>query len=59
MMAKKKPVDQVDGGAGETKLETVTMSYPPERPEGRIIGEGTEAVPELVRLLRQEAKVLD
>jgi electron transfer flavoprotein beta subunit len=31
---------------------------PPERPAGRIVGEGVDAVPELVRLLREEAKVL-
>jgi electron transfer flavoprotein beta subunit len=31
---------------------------PPERAAGRIIGEGSAAVPELVRLLQTEAKVL-
>ena len=34
------------------------MELPPERAAGRIIGEGAAAVPELVRLLREEAKVL-
>ncbi len=34
------------------------MELPPERDAGRIIGEGTAAVPELVRLLNEEAKVL-
>ena len=34
------------------------MELPPERPAGRIIGEGVAAVPELVRLLQTEAKVL-
>jgi len=34
------------------------MALPPDRPAGRIIGEGTAAVPELVRLLQNEAKVL-
>jgi len=38
---------------------TVTkMELPPERAAGRIIGEGAAAVPELVRLLQTEAKVL-
>jgi electron transfer flavoprotein beta subunit len=34
------------------------MELPPERPAGRIIGEGTAAIPELIRLLQTEAKVL-
>jgi electron transfer flavoprotein beta subunit len=35
-----------------------TLTPPPERPAGRIVGEGAAAVPELVRLLQTEAKVL-
>jgi len=34
------------------------LELPPPRPEGRIVGEGAEAVDELVRLLRQDAKVI-
>jgi electron transfer flavoprotein beta subunit len=34
------------------------MALPPERAAGRILGEGPDAVPELVRLLQTEAKVL-
>jgi electron transfer flavoprotein beta subunit len=34
------------------------MALPPERSAGRIVGEGADAVPELVRLLQHEAKVL-
>jgi hypothetical protein len=34
------------------------MNQPPERAAGRIVGQGVEAVPELVRLLRDEARVL-
>jgi electron transfer flavoprotein beta subunit len=34
------------------------MELPPERAGGRILGEGVGAVPELVRLLQTEAKVL-
>jgi len=34
------------------------LSYPAERQAGRIVGEGPDAVPELLRLLRTEAKVL-
>jgi electron transfer flavoprotein beta subunit len=31
---------------------------PPERKAGRVVGGGPDAVPELVRLLQTEAKVL-
>jgi electron transfer flavoprotein beta subunit len=34
------------------------MALPAERAAGRIVGEGAAAVPELVRLLRDEAKAL-
>jgi electron transfer flavoprotein alpha/beta subunit len=39
-------------------LTVTKMELPPERKAGRIIGEGPAAVPELIRLLRDEAKVL-
>ncbi|RKY20362.1 MAG: electron transfer flavoprotein subunit beta [Planctomycetota bacterium] len=58
MKAKKKPLDQSDAALGETRLEVRSLELPPPRREGRIVGEGAEAVPELVRLLREEAKVL-
>jgi len=34
------------------------MALPADRPPGRIIGTGPDAVPELVKLLQTEAKVL-
>jgi electron transfer flavoprotein beta subunit len=40
------------------RLTVESMALPPERSGGRIVGEGADAVPELVRLLRTEAKVL-
>jgi len=58
MAAKRKPLDVKDADLPEARLEVVRLDYPPERPEGRIIGEGPEAVPELVRILRDEANVL-
>ena len=58
MMAKKKPVEEISAGETSVLTEVVEMKYPPERAAGRIVGEGVEAVPELVRLLREEAKVL-
>ncbi len=58
MMAKRKPLVEKDAAAVEPGLAVEGLEYPPPRPEGRIVGEGVEAVAELVRLLREEAKVL-
>jgi electron transfer flavoprotein beta subunit len=58
MSAKKKPLDVKPAQPGEAHLTVKTMELPPERVGGRIVGEGTAAVPELVRLLQTEAKVL-
>jgi electron transfer flavoprotein beta subunit len=46
-------------GAAGAKLEIVEILPPPERPAGRIIpGEPADAAKEVVRLLRDEAKVI-
>ena len=58
MAAKKKPFEEKEAQLGENRIRLVGLSYPPDRPAGRIVGNGADAVPELVRLLRQEAKVL-
>ncbi len=58
MMAKKKPVEQKTVEIAGAKLSTLKMEYPPARKEGKIVGEGAEAVPELVKLLHEEAKVI-
>ena len=58
MAAKKKPLDVRPAQLGEVRLTVESMALPPERTGGRIVGEGADAVPELVRLLRTEAKVL-
>jgi electron transfer flavoprotein beta subunit len=58
MAAKKKPLDVRPAQLGKVHLTVETMALPPERAGGRIIGEGVDAIPELVRLLRTEAKVL-
>ena len=58
MAAKSKPVETIAAAAVESSLEVVKLEMPPERPPGKIVGKGVEAVPELVRLLREEAKVL-
>jgi len=58
MAAKKKPLETKPAQLGPQRVTVKSMELPPDRPAGRIIGEGVAAVPELVRLLQQEAKVL-
>jgi electron transfer flavoprotein beta subunit len=58
MAAKSKPVESLAAPAFESAMEVVKLEMPPERPPGKIVGKGVEAVPELVRLLKEEAKVL-
>jgi electron transfer flavoprotein beta subunit len=58
MAAKRKPLDEKDAQGGEGTLTVKDLSYPPERPAGRVIGEGPGVAGELVRLLREEAKAL-
>ena len=58
MAAKKKPLEVKPAALGAPGLEIMAMTLPPERKEGRIVGEGAAAVPALLQLLREEAKVL-
>ncbi len=58
MMAKKKEITDLSCSCSEAGLEVLDMAYPPVRAGGKIVGEGKEAVPELVRLLQEEAKIL-
>lgn len=58
MAAKKKPLESRPAQLGEVRLTVEKMDLPAPRAAGRIIGEGAAAVPELIRLLQTEAKVL-
>ena len=58
MAAKKKPLEVKPAQLGQPQLTVTKMELPPERGAGKIVGEGAAAVPELVRLLQTEAKVL-
>ena len=58
MAAKKKPLEVKPVQLGAGSIEIVALTPPPQRKDGKIVGEGAAAVPELVRLLREEAKVL-
>ncbi len=58
MMAKKKPLEKKDVELVASGVELTALAYPPERKEGRIVGEGSDAVPALIDALKNEAKVL-
>jgi len=52
-------LDAGEMGAAGARLQVVEILPPPDRPPGRIIeGEPAEAAKEVVRLLREEAKVI-
>jgi electron transfer flavoprotein beta subunit len=58
MGAKQKPLEIRPVDVGPSAVEVCGLELPPARKPGRIVGEGAAAVPELVRLLREEAKIL-
>ena len=58
MAAKKKPLEQKDAVSVSARLVVSRLAEPAPRSAGRIVGEGPDAVPELVRLLREEANAL-
>ena len=56
--AQKKPIDVRPAVLEAEHLVVERLSYPPEKAAGRRFTDGVEAVPEVVRLLREEAKVI-
>ncbi len=58
MAAKSKPIEEKPAGAGESKSEVLAMKKPASKSAGKIVGSDATAVPELVRLLHEEAKVI-
>ena len=58
MAAKKKQLDVKPAQLGPEQVKVTKLELPPERAAGRVLGDGAAAVPELVRLLQTEAKVL-
>jgi electron transfer flavoprotein beta subunit len=58
MAAKKKPLEQKDAATADVRLRVTRLAEPAPRSAGRVVGEGPDAVPELVRLLREEANAL-
>jgi electron transfer flavoprotein beta subunit len=58
MAAKRKPLEEKPASLVEAGARLTGLAEPPARPEGRIVGEGPDAVPELVRLLCEEANAI-
>ncbi|GIK23171.1 MAG: electron transfer flavoprotein subunit beta/FixA family protein [Ignavibacteriota bacterium] len=58
MAAKKKSITEKPAAAYSQLTETLEMNLPPSKQPGRILGTDSSAVPELVKLLREEAKVI-
>jgi len=58
MAAKSKPIEERPLPPLPAKAVLVQMEKPPAKPAGRIVGTDASAVPELVRLLHEEAKVI-
>ncbi len=58
MAAKKKVINEKPASLSENQTEVIKMYNPPPKNPGRILGTDASAVPELVRLLREEAKVI-
>jgi electron transfer flavoprotein beta subunit len=58
MAAKNKPIEEKKASPADVRVETVALRKPPAKNPGRIVGTDASAVPELVRLLHEEAKVI-
>jgi electron transfer flavoprotein beta subunit len=58
MGAKNKPIEEKIPATLAVKVELLGMQRPPAKNAGRIVGTDASAVPELVRLLHEEAKVI-
>lgn len=58
MTSKSKPIEEIQPIQVASKVEVISMRQSASKKQGRIIGSDVNAVPELVRLLHEEAKVL-
>jgi len=56
--AQKKPIDVRAATLDAEHLVVERLFYPPEKTAGRLFNDGVNAVPEVVRLLHEEAKVI-
>lgn len=58
MAAKSKPIEEIQATYSGNKVDIIEMNLPPSKSSGKIFTNGKEDVPELVKLLREEAKVI-
>ena len=58
MGAKKVTIEERNIAFSDSQLEIIEYNYPAEKAAGKIVGESADAVPELLRLLNEEAKVI-
>lgn len=58
MAAKTKPIQEKPAAGADLRAETLRMRTPAAKGAGKILGTDKSAVPELIRLLREEAKVI-
>jgi electron transfer flavoprotein beta subunit len=58
MSAKKKVIEEKPAAAATNFVDAVTMKRPAPKQAGKIVGTDATAVPELIRLLHEEAKVI-
>ncbi|CAF3738306.1 unnamed protein product [Rotaria sp. Silwood1] len=58
MASKSKPIEEAVPTYTGNKYEVVEMKLPPAKSAGKIFTNGAADVPELVKLLREEAKVI-
>ncbi len=58
MAAKSKPIEEKPAASSEVRVETIRMRKPPVKGTGRILGTDKSAVPELIRILHEEVKII-
>ncbi len=58
MAAKRKTIEEKDAAAGNNSVDIIEMKKPAPKEPGKILGTDASVVPELVRLLKEEAKVI-
>jgi len=58
MRAKKIQIEEREVATEPEQLKVESLQYPPPKSPGKIVGDSADAVPELLRLLHEEAKVL-
>lgn len=58
MAAKRVQIEEVAADLSDGQLVIEAYNYPPQKSAGKIVGDSADAVPELLRLLHEEAKVI-